>query len=131
MSKTEVQSKTRDLVMRYYTAYNAENWQACLSLLSPGVVHDHPKGREAGNLSFERSVFQSDGCRLQFANISIRASQSGRQAVAEYAILRSNPNTAPEMLEGSNPYPQLQGRSFFDVKDDLILRITTYFDLRD
>lgn len=115
--------------MRYYTVYNAENWQACFSLLSPDVVHDHPKGRESGKLAFERSVFQADRCRLKFANISIRASQSGRQAVAEYSVLRSDLNTAPEMLKGSNPYPHLQGRSFFDVKGGLIRRITTYCDL--
>lgn len=131
MSKTEVQCKTRELVMRYYTAYNAENWQACFSLLSPDVVHDHPKGRELGKLSFERSVFQADRCRLQFANISIRASQSGRQAVAEYSVLRSDLNTAPEMLQGNIPSHHLQGRSFFDVKGGLIRRITTYFDLKE
>lgn len=131
MSKTEVQCRARDLVMRYYTAYNAENWQTCLSLLSPDVVHDHPKGRESGKLSFERSVFQAVCCRLQFSNISICASQSGRQAAAKYTILHRYLNTAPEMIQGSIPSHHLQGRSFFDVKGGLIRRITTYFDLKE
>jgi len=130
MSKTENQRRARELVMRYYTAYNAANWRACLSLLSPNVIHEHPGGRESGRLSFEQFATRADRIRLQFADISVCASQNGLQAAARYAIVGSRFNIVSENFKGSTPSRPLQGRSFFDIEAEVIARIATYVGRR-
>lgn len=130
MSKTENQRSIRELVNRYYVAYNAQEWQTCLSLLSPHVVHEHPKGRDVGRKSFEQFV-TCTAERQRFVDISIYASQSGRQAVVEYTVVGTHLNTTKGMSDDGAQAYRLQGRSIFQIERKIIVFISVYFDLKE
>src|SRR5690606_13497782 len=78
----------RDLVTRYYSAFNRGDWEGMLALLDEGVAHDLNQGpRETGREAFRAFLQRMARCyRERLEDIVVMATPDGRRAGAEYVV---------------------------------------------
>ncbi len=124
---------TRALIQRYYEAFNRGDGEGMLACLAEDVVHDVNQGsRRDGKTAFRQFSANMARCyKEQLEGIVIMASADGTRAAAEFNVV----GTYLEAEEGLPPahgqHYRLPGGTFFAVRDGLITRVTTYYNLTD
>jgi steroid delta-isomerase-like uncharacterized protein len=128
-----MQAKTQILLNSYYAAFNAQNTDAILALLSHDIVHDIGQGRrEFGRLAYGRFIeAMSNFCQEHIFNIEIMSNEDGSRAAAEFTILGSYGHAAQGTLPASGQTFRVPGGTFFDIRDGKITRISNYYGLQD
>src|SRR5690606_36183781 len=78
----------RQLIDRYYAAFNRGDWDGMLALLTDDVVHDLNQGRrETGRQAFGDFLARMQrSYRERLADIVILTTDDGRRAGAEYVV---------------------------------------------
>lgn len=121
------------LVRRYYDAFNRGDSEGMLAAVSDTIVHDVNQGtRRSGKAQF--SAFCADMGRAykeELTDIVIMASQDGRRAAAEFVVNGT-------YLQADAGFPPATGQkyilpagAFFEIKDGVITRVTTYYNLQE
>lgn len=125
--------ETRDLITRYFEAFNARSIAGMLSLVAEDVVHDvNQGGRRIGREAFESFCVHMARCyREGVSDLVVMASADGMRAAAEYTVRGTYEATDDGLPEAHGQRYSLQGGSFFAVEDGLIQRVTTYYNLED
>ena len=123
----------RDLIARYYAAFNARDLDAFAGLLTEDVVHDANQGeREQGKAAFRAFMDRMNSAyREQISDVEVLTNADGTRAAAEFTV-------DGEYLQAEEGFPpahgqtyRLRGGAFFDVRDGRIARVTNYYNVED
>ena len=121
------------LVTRYYDAFNRGDCEGMIACVADDVVHDVNQGaRRSGKAAFRQFCAHMSRCyKEQLEGIVVMAAPDGGRAAAEF-------NVVGTYLVGEEGLPPANGQTyrlpagtFFAVRDGLITRITTYYNLTD
>ena len=119
------------IIHAYYAAFNAADYPGMLGLLTNDVVHDVNQGeREVGKDRF--AVFLSrmnDAYREQIIDLTVLADESGTRFAAEFKVVGSYVKGEPGFPAANGQRYELPAGAFFEVRDDKIARVTTYYNL--
>lgn len=124
---------TQDLIARYYAAFNRGDGEGMLACLSADVAHDVNQGvRRSGKTAFRAFLQHMERCyREQLKDITIMANADGTRAAAEFNVHGSYLATDEGLPPASGQPYVLPAGTFFVVRDGLIARVTTYYNLTD
>ncbi|AKC86818.1 ketosteroid isomerase-related protein [Pseudoxanthomonas suwonensis] len=130
---TRRQDRAIELVLAYYAAFNRGDRDGMLALLGDDVVHDLNQGaRETGKDAFAAFLRRMDtSYREQLRDIVVLASQDGDRAAAEYLVHGEYLHDDEGLPPAHGQKYVLPGGAFFDIRDDLIVRVSNYYNLRD
>jgi steroid delta-isomerase-like uncharacterized protein len=119
------------LIERYYAAFNAGDSAAMLACLAEEVVHDVNQGsRRAGKATFHAFMAHMERCYAeQLENLVVLATADGSRAAAEFDVLGTYVETDEGLPPATGQTYRLPAGAFFEVKDGLIVRVTTYYNL--
>jgi len=126
-------AETVALIERYYAAFNAGDSEAMLACLSEDVVHDVNQGRRrSGKPAFREFTRHMERCYAeQLENISIMATADGSRVAAEFDVLGTYIETDSGLPPATGQTYRLPAGTFLEVRDGLITRVTTYYNLAD
>ena len=124
---------TESLIARYYEAFNRGDAEAMLACLSEDVAHDVNQGvRRSGKAAFRAFMQHMDRCyREQLKDIVIMADADGTRAAAEFNVHGTYLATDEGLPPANGQTYALPAGTFFVVRDGLIARVTTYYNLTD
>lgn len=126
-------SDTTALIARYYAAFNAGDAEGMLACLSDDVRHDvNQGGARHGKQAFAQFCAHMARCyRETLVDLVILSEPTGTRAAAEFVVLGT-------YLVGDEGLPEAKGQTyrlpagaFFEVREGLIARVTTYYNLQD
>lgn len=124
---------TTDLITRYYTAFNAHDWDGMLALLDDGVRHDVNEGASRGGKArFKDFLAHMDRCydeRLE--DIVVMTSADGARAAAEFIVHGRYKQTDGDLPPATGQSYVLPAGAFFEISDGKITRVTTRYNLKD
>jgi len=124
---------TVQMIEAYYRAFNARDYTGMLALVADEVVHDINQGpREVGRDSFAVFLQRMDErYSEQISDLVVLSHERGRRLAAEFLV-------TGKYLKADAGFPAAHGQryelpagAFFEVDDDRITRVTTYYNLRD
>ena len=126
-------SATRDLVRRYYDAFNAGDVEAMLHCVADDVVHDVSQGeRRIGRALFAAILHHmNERYRETLSNIVIMTTPDGGHAAAEFDLHGRYLSTDDGLPEARGQTYWLRVGAFFAERDGRIARISTHYNLKD
>ncbi|THD84804.1 isopropylmalate/homocitrate/citramalate synthase [Aliigemmobacter aestuarii] len=124
---------TRDLIARYYAAFNAGDAKAMLDCVSSDIEHRVNEGgvRRGKVLFGEFCSHMGVSYREELKDIVIFSNEDGSRAAAEFVVHGTYLKTDPGLPEAKGQGYILPAGGFFDVKDGRITRVTTFYNLND
>jgi steroid delta-isomerase-like uncharacterized protein len=139
MSATEQEARQRAeaVVRAYYAAFNAQDIEAFLGLLTEDVVHEISQGgREIGREAFRRFLEHMNRCyRERIADLVVLTEPSGTRAAAEFTVYGTYIATDPGVPDGTPPaHGQsyvLPAGAFFTLREGRVARISNHYNLGD
>jgi steroid delta-isomerase-like uncharacterized protein len=125
--------QARELIERYYAAFNAQDMDTFLSLLTDDVVHDvNQGGREVGRQAFVAFMQRMNASyREQIVDIVVMVSQDGRRAAAEFTVLGEYLKTDEGLPPARGQRYRLPAGAFFELREGRVARISNYYNLSD
>ena len=119
------------LIQRYYTAFNAGDWNGMLECLSDDVVHDiNQSKREVGKPAFQDFLAHMERCyREKLRDIVVMASEDGSRGAAEFVVHGEYLVTDEGLPPANGQKYVLPAGAFFDVHKRKITRVTNYYNL--
>ncbi|MEF2276938.1 ketosteroid isomerase-related protein [Deinococcus sp. YIM 134068] len=135
MTPPDVQDKARDLVQRYYAAFNAGDAEGMLALLTGDVRHDiNEGGTEVGVEAFRAFLARMDAhYRERAEELVVMAGEDGTRAAAEFVIHGEYLRTDAGLPGATGQTYVLPVGAFFEVRPDegKIARVTNYYNLAE
>ena len=130
MTPTET---ARALIARYYAAFNAGDAAGMLACVTEDVEHRVNEGgiRRGRGLFAEFCGHMGVSYREELRDMVIFASDDGARAAAEFAVHGTYLATDPGLPEARGQTYVLPAGAFFDIRDGLIARVSTFYNLRD
>jgi steroid delta-isomerase-like uncharacterized protein len=127
------ENETRQLIERYLAAFNMADAEGMLACLSDDVAHDiNEGGREIGKDAFRLFLgMMARHYREELSDIAIMVAPGGARAAAEFTVRGTYLATAEGLPEANGQRYTLPAGIFFDIDDDAISRVTTYYNLAD
>jgi steroid delta-isomerase-like uncharacterized protein len=124
---------SRELIERYYRAFNAGDRPGMLALLTDDVVHDINQGeRESGKAAFTAFLAHMDACyREQLLDVAIMGNPEATRFAAEFVVLGEYLKTDSDLPPATGQRYKLPAGAFLDVRGGKISRVTTYYNLQD
>jgi len=125
--------ETVQLLTDYYAAFNRQDMDAFLALLTDDVIHDiNQSGREVGKQAFSQFMDRMNAhYREEIVNISITTNQTGDRAAVEFTVLGEYLSTDEGLPEASGQKYNLPAGAFFTIRDGQVARVTNYYNLED
>ncbi len=126
-------AETIALIARYYEAFNRGDSEGMIACVGDDIVHDVNQGsRREGKDAFRAFNANMSRCyQEKLEGIVIMANADGTRASAEFNVIGKY-LVAEEGLPPAKGQPyRLPGGTFFAVRDGLIRRVTTYYNLTD
>jgi steroid delta-isomerase-like uncharacterized protein len=119
------------LIERYYAAFNAGDNEGMLARVAEDVVHDVNQGaRRTGKTAFRAFSAHMERCYAeQLESIVVMATADGARAAVEFDVLGTYIETDDGLPPASGQTYRLPAGAFFEVRDGLIARVTTYYNL--
>lgn len=123
----------RDVIERYFTAFNAGDTDGMLAELSDDVAHHVNEGQiRTGKALFRAFCDHMSRCYSEeLTDMVIFTTHDGTRAAAEYVVNGTYLETDEGLPPASGQTYRLPAGSFFDLKGDKITRVTTYYNLAD
>lgn len=117
----------------YYGAFNRGDGAAMLATLHTEFVHHVNEGTpRLGKAAFaEFSAHMSETYREQLTDLVVFADATGTRAAAEFIVNGTYLKTDPGLPEARGQRYVLPAGGFFTLKEGLITRVTTYYNLQD
>lgn len=124
---------TLTLLQNYYAAFNAQDMDSFLSLLTDDVIHDINQGpRESGKAAFsEFMVRMNRNYKETITDIEIMVNSDGSRAAVEFTVLGEYLATDEGLPEANGQTYNLPAGAFFDIRDGKVARVTNYYNLED
>lgn len=124
---------TAALIRDYYDAFNRGDVDGMLDCLSDDIRHDvNQGGARHGKEAFAAfCAHMSRTYREQLTDMVIMAAPDGTRAAAEFVVNGEYLETDEGLPPANGQTYKLPAGGFFDVKDGLITRVTTYYNLND
>ncbi|MFD1911410.1 ketosteroid isomerase-related protein [Halodurantibacterium flavum] len=122
---------TKDIISRYYAAFNAGDGEGMLALVTDDVEHHVNQGEiRRGKEKFaEFCAHMGVSYREELRDIVILA--EGDRAAAEFTVHGTYLQTDPGLPEAKGQTYVLPAGTFFALRDGKIARVTTYYNLAD
>lgn len=122
-----------ELISRYYTAFNAKNWQAMLDCVSDTIRHHVNEGSQRGGKEkFRDFLAHMDECYDEnLQDVVVMISPDGARAAAEFIVHGIYKKTDAGLLPAHGQTYVLPAGAFFEIRDGLIERVTTYYNLQE
>jgi steroid delta-isomerase-like uncharacterized protein len=123
----------KDLITRYYAAFNAQDMTTFLGLLTDDVVHDiNQGGREVGKQAFSRFMQRMNRkYREEVVDLVVMTNEDGSRAAAEFVILGAYLETDEGLPPATGQKYRLAVGAFFDLRGGKVARVTNYYNLQD
>ena len=120
-----------DLIRAYYAAFDRRDVDAMLALLTDDVVHDVNEGpREVGKPAFRAFMDRMNhSYQENIQELVVMVDASGTRVAAEFLAVGHYSNTDAGLRKASGQHYSLPAGAFFEVRDGLIARVTTYYNL--
>ena len=124
---------TATLLQNYYAAFNKQDMDAFLSMLTDDVIHDINQGsREVGKDVFSKFMDRINAhYKEQIVDISITTNEDGSRAAVEFTVLGEYLSTDEGLPEANGQTYNLPAGAFFDIRDGKVARVTNYYNLED
>lgn len=124
---------TEALIRRYYAAFDAGEREAMLALLAEDVAHDvNQGGRRRGKPAFRAFLAQMDAAYAErIEDLVVMVDATGTRAAAEFTVVGQYLRTDPGLPEARGQAYRLPAGAFLEVRDGLITRVTTHYNLQD
>jgi len=124
---------TVTLLQQYYGAFNNNNMENFLALLSDDVIHDINQGTsEVGKTRFRQFMEHMNRCyKEEVSELIIMVSADGVRAAAEFRITGEYLQTDGNLPPATGQKYSLPVGAFFSVRDGKITRVTNYYNLQD
>ena len=121
------------VIRAYYEAFNRADRDGMLALLADDVAHDiNQGGREIGKEAFRRFLAHMDRCyREQLSDVVVMTSADGNRAAAEFVVHGTYLATDAGLPPARGQTYRLPAGTFFELRDGLIARVTTCYNLAD
>lgn len=121
------------LIRDYYEAFNRGDIDGMMDCLSDDVRHDvNQGGTRLGKAAFAAfSAHMTRTYREQLTDVVVMATPDGKHAAAEFVVNGEYLQTDEGLPEANGQTYRLPAGGFFDIKDGLITRVTTYYNLTD
>lgn len=122
-----------ETIRAYYDAFNRQDMDAFLALLTDDVVHDINQGeRQVGKDVFAKFMQHMNHCyKEHLTDMVIMASEDGKRASAEFVVNGEYLKTDEGLPEANGQTYVLPAGAFFEVKDGKVSRVTNYYNLND
>jgi steroid delta-isomerase-like uncharacterized protein len=124
---------SKDLISRYYAAFNAGDAAGMLACVTDDVEHRvNEGGIRLGRAKFaEFCSHMGVSYREELRDIVVFANEDGSRGAAEFTVHGSYLQTDPGLPEAKGQTYILPAGAFFDLRDGKIARITTFYNLND
>ena len=124
---------TVQLLQNYYKAFNAQDMDTFLSLLTDDVVHDINQGdREVGKDTFSAFMDRMNkNYKETIVDIVVMSNEAGDRAAVEFTVLGEYLATDEGLPEANGQTYKLPAGAFFDIRDGKVARVTNYYNLGD
>lgn len=121
------------LLDRYYSAFNAGDWEGMLACLSEDVAHDINQGtRQVGKDAFRSFLAHMERCYAErLEDLVLMASKDGTRGSAEFVVHGQYLATDEGLPEARGQRYVLPAGAFFGFTDGVISRVTVYYNLAD
>ena len=125
------------IVRAYYGAFNAQDVEAFLALLTDDVAHDVSQGgREIGRDAFRRFLAYMNRCyRERIEDLLVMTEPSGERAAAEFTVhgtyLETDPGVPPGTPPARGQTDVLPAGAFFTLRNGRVARISNHYNLGD
>lgn len=128
-----MQNEARNLIERYYAAFNRDDAAGMLDCLTDDVAHDINQGaRQSGKAAFAAFLAHMDRCyRERLTDIVIMVDQTGTRAAAEFVVHGEYLATDEGLPEARGQTYVLPAGAFFEVAGGRIARVSVYYNLAD
>lgn len=124
---------TSALVRRYYEAFNAKDWDGMVALLGDEIAHDvNEGGRRTGRAAFRAFLAHMADCydeRLD--DIAVLTNADGTRAAAEFVVHGRYLATDGDLPPARGQRYVLPAGAFLTVAQGRIVRVTTYYNLKN
>ncbi|MET3661657.1 ketosteroid isomerase-related protein [Aquamicrobium ahrensii] len=123
----------RDTISAYYDAFNRQDMEAFLDLLTDDVAHDINQGeRQTGKDTFRSFMDKMNRCyRERLTDIVIMESADGARGAAEFTVNGEYLATDEGLPEAAGQKYVLPAGAFFEIRDGKVTRISNYYNLND
>lgn len=124
---------TVQLLQKYYEAFNAQDMDTFLSLLTDDVIHDINQGdREIGKDTFSAFMDRMNkNYKETIVDIVVMSNEAGNRAAVEFTVLGEYLATDEGLPEANGQTYKLPAGAFFDIRDGKVARVTNYYNLED
>ncbi|WP_371226050.1 ketosteroid isomerase-related protein [Roseovarius sp. 2305UL8-3] len=122
-----------DTVKQYFEAFNAGDVDAMLACLAEDVAHHVNEGIVRTGKEQFRAFCEHMNARYRetLTDMVIFEAENGTRAAAEYIVNGTYLDTDPGLPEARGQSYRLPAGSFFTLRDGLITRVVTYYNLAD
>jgi steroid delta-isomerase-like uncharacterized protein len=119
-----------DVVRAYFDAFNRHDAEGLLATLSEDVRHDiNEGGTEYGKAAFRAFKAQMDRCyREHITELVVMA--AGSRVATEFTCTGEYIATDGGIIEARGQRYTIPAAAFFEVEEGLIVRVTSYYNLR-
>lgn len=124
---------TVQLLKDYYDAFNRQDMDAFLAMLTDDVIHDVNQGdREIGKQAFSAFMQRMNAhYKEQIVDITIMTNDDGDRAAVEFTVLGEYLSTDEGLPEAVGQTYRLPAGAFFVIRDGKVARISNYYNLED
>ena len=121
------------LIRRYYDAFNAGDAEGMLALLTDDVRHDvNQGGVRTGKAAFREFLAHMDRCYAErLSDVVIMTEPTGAHAAASFTVHGTYKETDEGLPDAAGQTYELPAGTFFDIRDGLIARVATCYNLND
>lgn len=123
-------NKNKEIIEKYYSAFNRQAWGEMLSLLDAEVVHDiNQGGIEIGKDAFKKFLSVMDEHYEEQVKELVVFANDANRAAAEFFIEGVYKKTQATLPEAKNQKYKIRVGAFFEIKNGRISRVTNYYNL--
>lgn len=124
---------TNPTIQTYFEAFNRGDVAAMLACLSDDVAHHVNEGQvRTGKDAFRAFCEHMSRCyRENLTDMVVFEAEGGTRGAAEYVVNGTYLETDEGLPEAEGQTYCLPAGSFFSLKDGLITRVVTYYNLAD
>lgn len=119
------------VVKDYYAYFNSKNWQGMLDLIHPEIKHEANQGdTRVGKELFTEFLAHMDKCYDEnLSDMVFFSEESNSRVAVEFVVNGIYKSTDSDLPEAKGQKYVLPAGAFLEVKNGLISRVTTYYNL--
>lgn len=122
-----------ETLRRYFDAFNASDTNGMLACLTDDVAHHVNEGQvRHGKVAFAEFCDHMARCyREQLTDLVLFSAEDGARGAAEFTVNGAYLETDDGLPAAQGQTYKLPGASLMTLRDGLICRVTTYYNLAD